>query len=127
MLEKRQAYLNSIDNFGTRPSLALKIVSHTNYYFAGDTVLRAVIQLCSNGRADAMEEREKVGTRRPQGRCWGPALGQGEAGKVKEGCLLLVGLWERGLKKVLGEALGEITGQCLSRGHRLGWMTGRGG
>jgi len=28
-MEKKHDYLNSIDNFGTRPSLALKIFSHT--------------------------------------------------------------------------------------------------
>lgn len=30
MLEKKQDYLKSIDNFGTRPSLVLKILSHTD-------------------------------------------------------------------------------------------------
>lgn len=111
MLEKKQVYLNSIDDFGPRSSLALKIVSHTNYYFAGNTVLLAVIPLCTNGRVNATEEQEKVCTRRPQGRCWGSVLGHGQARKVKEGWLLLVGLWERGLKKVVGEAFGQMTGQ----------------
>ena len=66
-----------------------------------------------------------MGTRRPQGRCWGPVVGQGEARKVKEGWPLLVGLWEVGLKKVLGEAFSQIIGQCLSREHWLSWATGR--
>lgn len=64
-----------------------------------------------------------MGTSRPQGRRWGPVVDQGEAGKVKKGWSLLVGLWEVGLKQVLEEAFSQITGQCLSRGHWLsGWM-----
>lgn len=55
----------------------------------------------------------------------GAGVGQGEAGKVKEGWPLLVELWEGGLKKVLGKTFGQIIGQCLSRGHWLIWAAGR--
>lgn len=65
-----------------------------------------------------------MGTGRPQGRHWGPVVGQGESRKVKEGWPLHVWLWEAGLKKELGEAFSQVVGQYLSRVVKLGYWEG---